>query len=138
MTTETFNVMRVIPKRAAIRLIANWRNSMENQADQTIDGRTINHPIDRVPLVRLHDCVPGAECAWLLTELDPDGFELAFGLHCPWGAPPFYGYVHLPLICDADSTWPAKHDRTFQTKLTLSEHYSRALLAYSLAKGVAA
>jgi hypothetical protein len=53
------------------QLLANGRE----QARRTADGET---HADFVPVVKL--CSPFAPCTWILTELDPEDPDIAFGL----------------------------------------------------------
>ena len=71
------------------QLLANGKANAERIAK---DGETI----DFKPVVKLF--TPWGECAWLLTELDPENPDIAFGL-CDLGMGcPELGYVSLAEI----------------------------------------
>ena len=52
--------------------------------------------IDFQPVVKLF--APGAGCTWLLTEIDPDHTDVAFGLYCLGKGHPTLGSVRLSEI----------------------------------------
>ena len=63
--------MKLLTKDIRERLLANGRTRLQAQED----GR--DEP-DFIPVVKLF--TPDAGCTWLLTELDPDDPDIAFGL----------------------------------------------------------
>jgi hypothetical protein len=73
--------MNLIPDALRAQLLANGRLSVENER------------FDPPPVVKLF--TPDAGATWLLTEIDPDDLERAFGL-CDLGLGfPELGYVSL-------------------------------------------
>lgn len=82
--------------------------------------------IDPVPVVKLF--TPDAGATWLLTELDPDDPDLAFGL-CDLGiGSPELGSVRLSEIAEIRGRLglPVERDRHFKPRGTLMEHARRA------------
>lgn len=63
--------MKLLTKDIRERLLANGRIRLHLQED----GRA---KADFIPVVKLF--TPDAGCTWLLTELDPDDPDIAFGL----------------------------------------------------------
>ena len=81
---------------------------------------------DPVPVVKLF--TPDASATWLLTELNPDNPDLAFGL-CDLGlGSPELGYVSLDEIARIRGRLrlPVERDRWFCTAEPLSVHLQRA------------
>lgn len=75
--------------------------------------------LDLEPVVKLF--TPDGQATWLLTEIDPDNQDLAFGL-CDLGYPEF-GYVSLRELAKVRGKLglPIERDRWFSTNKTLSE-----------------
>ncbi len=63
----------------------------EQEEKLLFNGHTDNRDQDHAPVVKLF--MPGTQCAWLLSEIDPDEPDTAFGL-CDLGFPEL-GYVSL-------------------------------------------
>lgn len=63
--------MKLLTKDIRERLLANGRIRLQLQEDGRADA-------DFIPVVKLF--TPDAGCTWLLTELDPDDPDIAFGL----------------------------------------------------------
>jgi hypothetical protein len=63
--------MQLLLDEHRAQMLANGRANAERIAK---DGNTIDHR----PVVKLF--TPWAGCTWLLTELDPDDSDIAFGL----------------------------------------------------------
>lgn len=88
--------MNLIPSELRARLLENGARSASDESH------------DPFPVVRLH--TPDARASWLLTELDPDDPDLAFGL-CDLGlGAPKLDHVRLSrlvelagdaVVCDA-------------------------------------
>lgn len=81
---------------------------------------------DPVPAVKLF--TPDASATWLLTELDPDETDVAFGL-CDLGlGSPELGYVSLAEIAGIRGRLglPVERDRWFSSTEPLSVHLQRA------------
>lgn len=73
--------MNLIPDELRAQLLANGQRSLENEG------------FDPLPVVKLF--TPDAGATWLLTEIDPDDHDHAFGL-CDLGLGyPELGYVSL-------------------------------------------
>lgn len=81
---------------------------------------------DPVPVVKLF--TPDGSATWLLTELNPDNPDLAFGL-CDLGlGSPELGYVSLAEIASIRGRLglPVERDRWFSTTDPLSIYIQRA------------
>lgn len=81
---------------------------------------------DHAPVVKLF--TPMAGCTWLLTELDPEDPDMAFGL-CDLGLGfPEIGYVYLPEITAAsnDLRLRIERDLQFEGKFPLSVYANAA------------
>lgn len=82
--------------------------------------------LDPVPVVKLF--TPDANATWLLTELNPDNPDEAFGL-CDLGlGSPELGYVSLAEITSIRGRLglPVERDRWFSATDPLSVHHARA------------
>jgi hypothetical protein len=80
--------MRLLAARDTARLLANGRRQQPRKATAK--------ELDLKPVVKLF--LPDAPCTWLLTELDPDDADRAFGL-CDLGqGAPELGYVSLKAL----------------------------------------
>lgn len=80
---------------------------------------------DFLPVVKLF--TPDAQCTWLLSELDPEDPDMAFGL-CDLGMQcPELGYVRISELESVRGRLglPVERDRFFEPKHTLSV-YARA------------
>jgi len=78
--------------------------------------------LDFLPMVKLF--TPDAQCTWLLSELDPDDPDLAFGL-CDLGLGcPELGYVRLSEIESVRGRFglPVERDRHFIPSKTISAY----------------
>jgi hypothetical protein len=73
--------MKLITEAQYAALLANGRAARDN------------YNIDPKPVVKLF--TPGGYSRWLLTEIDPNGTDRAFGLCDPGDGRPYLGYVHL-------------------------------------------
>lgn len=92
-----------------------------------IGQKSRRHPdFDPVPAVKLF--TPDANATWLLTEINPDNPDLAFGL-CDLGlGSPEFGYVSLTELASIRGRLdlPVERDRWFTTTEPLSVHLQRA------------
>lgn len=98
-----------------------------------IDKFTNPHPglgdIDHFPVVKLF--TPDANCTWLLSELDPDNPDIAFGL-CDLGLGfPELGYVFLSEIREVRGTLglPVERDRHFTATKCVRKYADDARIA---------
>lgn len=83
--------MKLITSEQREQLLANGKANHERQ-EQGLD------PIDFKPVIKLF--TPDAGATWLLTEIDPDEPEIAFGL-CDLGMGfPELGYVSLTELAE--------------------------------------
>lgn len=83
-------------------------------------------PEDHVPVVKLF--TPDAACTWLLTELDPDEPDIAFGL-CDLGVGcPEIGSVRLSELeaVRGRAGLPVERDRFFSADRPLSSYAAEA------------
>jgi len=109
--------------RPALRLFtADQRAALIENGTRHHDGREI----DPYPVVKLF--LPGSGATWLLTELDPDDDDLAFGL-CDVGQGfPELGYVSVGEIMSVKSE-PGlfvERDVFFEAKRPLSAYADAA------------
>jgi hypothetical protein len=109
--------MPLIPEALRARLLANDRN-LPNDADP-------------VPVVKLF--TPGAAATWLLTELDSDDQDRAFGLSDTGGALRL-GYLSLSQITSINERLghPVKYDPSFVPQFRLSVYAAIARQTGSL------
>lgn len=104
----------LIPSELRTRLLANGQRSANDE------------PHDSMPVVKL--LVPGGNATWLLTELDPDDPDLAYGL-CDLGlGAPKLDYIRLSDLV-ALSGNPVQCDTDFIGDRPLSAYLSDARLA---------
>lgn len=121
LLTEAFDRARIcvtlIPSELRARLLANGQRSANEE------------PYDFVPVVRLF--VPGRNATWLLTELDPDDPDLAYGL-CDLGlGAPKLDYIRLSDLLVLPGN-PVQCDTDFIADKPLSAYLSDARLAETI------
>ena len=112
----------LIPDDIRVLLLENGRQNKEREGG-----------IDFQPVVKLF--TPDAGCTWLLTELDPDDPDIAFGL-CDLGQGyPEMGTVSIEEIKSVRGKLrlPVERDLHFKPKHTLS-HYARIARAEGIIK----
>jgi hypothetical protein len=110
--------MTLITKTQTEQLLANGR-AQRAAIDQDAGA------LDFEPVVKLF--TPDAQCAWLLTELDPDG-DLAFGL-CDLGmGEPELGYVSLSELSSVRGKLglPVERDLHFDVDKPISAYAEEA------------
>ncbi|CAN7518692.1 DUF2958 domain-containing protein [Variovorax paradoxus] len=108
---------KLITDEQRAQLLANGRDSIENPH------------FDPLPVVKLF--TPNAGATWLLTEIDPDDQDIAFGL-CDLGQGfPELGYVSLTELEGLRGRWglPIEHDLYFVADKPLSAYAREARLA---------
>ena len=111
--------MMLLTKANEAKLLANGK---ENQAAIMRDGNTT----DFKPVVKLF--TPDANATWLLSEIDPDNPDIAFGL-CDLGMGcPELGYVSLSELRTVRGRMglPVERDRSFKARYTLREYADQA------------
>jgi hypothetical protein len=111
--------MKLLTAEIEARLLANGRQNAERIAD---DGNTI----DFHPVVKLF--TPDASCTWLLTEIDPEDPDIAFGL-CDLGMGfPELGSVSLSEIAALRGKLglPVERDLHFEATKTLTAYADEA------------
>lgn len=104
----------MIPAPLRARLLANGQKSASGQ------------PLDPYPVVKLF--TPDAGATWLLTEIDPEEPDRAFGL-CDLGlGRPELGYVSLSELESVRGRFglSVEIDRHFLARRTLSEYADEA------------
>jgi hypothetical protein len=110
---------KLLTKVIRERLLKNGRLRQQSQiADQ-------GEP-DFMPVVKLF--TPDAGCTWLLTELDPEDPDIAFGL-CDLGVGcPELGYLSLSELASVRGRLglPIERDRHFTATKTLSAYAAEA------------
>lgn len=100
------------------------QNGREQRAAQVKGGA-----IDFKPVVKLF--TPDADAAWLLTELDPDNHDIAFGL-CDWGDGfPLLGSIRISTILQirGRANLPIQRDLYFKADKSLSSYIEDARIA---------
>ena len=110
--------MQLLTKELREQLLANGR--------QQAPARGPEHEIDFHPLAKLF--TPDAGATWLLTEIDPDAPDLAFGL-CDLGLGfPELGSVSLSELASVRGRLglPVERDRHFAAKKPLSAYAREA------------
>ncbi len=113
--------MKLLTKDIRERLLKNGR--IRQQLAE--EGRA--EP-DFLPVVKLF--TPDAQCTWLLTELDPEDPDIAFGL-CDLGmGTPELGSVRISELESVRGQLglPVERDRYFSTSKTISAHAAEARL----------
>ena len=106
--------MTLITSAQRLQLIAN--------AKATRDAERTDTSFDHYPVVKLF--TPDAQCTWLLTEIDVDDQDRAFGL-CDLGQGcPELGYVSLREIASLRGTLglTVERDLHFEADRTLSAY----------------
>ena len=88
--------------------------------------------IDPVPVVKLF--MPGTGWTWLLTELNPDQPDIAFGLATNGTEDPEYGYVSISEITSVKNRMGlgVERDEWFTPKGPLSEYAMRDAASFAL------
>lgn len=98
---------------------------LKNQHEQLLkNGRNSNG--DHTPVVKLF--TPDAQCTWLLTDIDPEDQDIAFGL-CDLGLGfPELGNVYLPDLrrVRGQLGLPIERDRSFEGKFPISVYAEAA------------
>ncbi|TVR79937.1 MAG: DUF2958 domain-containing protein [Rhodospirillales bacterium] len=111
--------MNLLTAEQRARMLANGRVNAERMAD---DGDTQ----DFWPVVKLF--TPDGACTWLLSELDPDDEDIAFGL-CDLGMGcPELGSVRLSEIAALRGRLglPVERDRHFKPTKSLTAYAAEA------------
>lgn len=112
--------MKLLTKDIFERLLANGR------ANRDADGLPLEETIDHKPVVKLFTF--DAECTWLLSEIDPDEPDIAFGL-CDLGMGcPELGTVSLSELESVRGKLglPIERDMYFEADKTLSAYADAA------------
>lgn len=94
--------------------------TQEQYAQLLNNGSSVNRGNDHEPVVKL--ILPGSKCTWLLTEIDPEESDLAFGL-CDLGLGfPELGYVSLTELNTVRSKigLHGEHDQFFRAIFRIS------------------
>ncbi|CUJ52893.1 Protein of uncharacterised function (DUF2958) [Achromobacter xylosoxidans] len=117
--SEPENIMHntLITETQRIMLLANGRESLQNP------------DFDPAPVVKLF--TPDAGATWLLTEIDPDNHDHAFGLcDLGWGEPEL-GWVSLRELATVRGKLglPIERDVYFRADKRLSAYARQARLA---------
>ncbi len=94
--------------------------TIEDVRKLTDNGGPQNRDQDNVPVVRLFH--PGSNCTWLLSEIDPQRPDTAFGL-CDLGMGcPELGYVSISELeaVDFGIGWKIERDANFEAEFPMS------------------
>ena len=118
--------MKLLTDEQRERLLANGR--LRKQLDDEMRQRDTepDSEIDFLPVVKLF--TPDAGCTWLLSELDPNEPNLAFGL-CDLGMGcPELGYVNLTELESVRGKLglPVERDLHFTARKTISAYAEEA------------
>ena len=114
--------MKLLTKDIHERLLRNGRVREQLATEGKAEA-------DFFPVVKLF--TPDAQCTWLLTELDPEDTDIAFGL-CDLGMGyPEIGSVRISELEPVRGRLglPVERDRHFSTSKTLSQLTDEARLA---------
>lgn len=114
--------MKLLTDEQRDRLLANGRLRLSVAAERP------ECEIDFFPVVKLF--TPDAGCTWLLTELDPEDGDTAFGL-CDLGMGcPELGYVSLAELASVRGRLglPVERDLHFAPRYSIGEYAARARL----------
>ena len=110
--------MKLLTKSIREKLLSNGRTQeLVRGTDEEIDFR---------PVVKLF--TPDAACTWLLSEVDPEDPDIAFGL-CDLGmGTPELGSVRLSELASVRGKLglPVERDRYFEAEKTLSAYAAEA------------
>lgn len=101
-------------------------NELKENGRRQRRGMGTRREIDHVPVVKLF--TPDASATWLLTEIDPDNPDVAFGL-CDLGLGfPELGYVSISEIESTRGPFglPIERDLGFHAKKVLSAYAAEA------------
>ncbi len=110
--------MKLLTQAIQAKLIAN------GQKQEAVRGT--KDEIDFKPVVKLF--TPDANCTWLLTELDPEYKDIAFGL-CDLGLGyPELGSVSITELLQVRGrlNLPVERDRHFRADKTLNQYADEA------------
>ena len=109
--------MKLITDELRAQLLANGQRSIEDEA------------FDPLPVVKLF--TPDAGATWLLTEIDPNDHDHAFGLCDPGLGFPELGYVSLAELQAVRGRFglPVERDLHFKATKTISAYAREARLA---------
>ena len=112
--------MKLLTPDIQVRLLENGR--------QQAHVRGTNDEIDFQPVLKLF--TPDADCTWLLTEIDPDDTDVAFGLYHLGSGHPKLGSVRLSEIAAVRGKLglPAERDLWFEADKPLSAYAKEAAL----------
>ena len=110
----------LIPQDAYNQMIDNGRRSAAGEE------------IDPLPVVKLF--MPGTGWTWLLTEINPEQPDVAFGLATNGIEDPEYGYVSLSEITSVKNRMGlgVERDEWFTPKGPLSEYAKRDAASFTL------
>jgi len=114
--------MKILTEEIREQLLANGRA----QRATIRDGSDDPQPTDPKPVVKIF--TPDANATWLLSELDPEDDDLAFGL-CDLGlGEPELGYVRISELAGLRGPLrlPPERDRQFEASKPISEYFSEA------------
>lgn len=114
--------LELLPADIKARLLENGRQNAERIS---ADGNTV----DFHPVVKLF--TPDAGCTWLLTEIDPENNDLAFGLcDLGMGCCPEMGSVSLAEIAALRGKLglPVERDLHFEATKSLTAYANEARL----------
>lgn len=110
--------MNLLTPELYARLLENGRKqaSVRGTADA----------IDFQPVVKIF--APGTGCMWLLTDIDPDDRDVAFGLHCLGSGRPKLGSFRLSEIAAMRGKLgcPVERDLWFEANKPISAYAREA------------
>ena len=120
--------MKLLTAEIRERLLRNGRVRLQFQMDEESEP-------DFLPVVKFF--TPDAGCTWLITELDPEDNDIAFGL-CDLGVgSPELGYVSLSELASVCGRLglPIERERHFTATKTLSAYADEADAAGGIRTG---
>jgi len=105
-------------------LSENLRARLEENGRSQHAAKGTGNKIDFVPVAKLY--TPLADATWLLTEIDPNDSDRAFGLHNPGKGPPELCYVSLTELERRFAQSSVRRENDFHTDQPLSMYARKA------------
>ena len=102
------------------------RANLEENGRRQRAVKSTENKIDFAPVAKLY--TPLADSTWLLTEIDPQDDDRAFGLHDPYNGPPELCYVSLAELERRFAQQSVRLDKDFQADELLSGYARKAVI----------
>ena len=105
-------------------LSEDLRARLENNGRRQQAVKDTENEIDFAPVAKLY--TPLADAIWLLTEIDPEDADMAFGLHDPGNGYPELCYFSLTELERRFAQMSVRRDKEFHTDEPLSVYVRKA------------